>query len=162
MPVTSRWRGGAIALPVALAVLLAAPPIPGASQPAAPPVPAIIDTRDAPALGPDTARVTIVEFADFQCPFCARSAAALRKLLHIYPDRVRWVFKHFPLRTAHPGAALAHEAAIAAEEQGKFWEMHELIFRTRPGSGTEPWPRRGLGLDMPSSRALETRSTGRR
>jgi protein-disulfide isomerase len=104
------------------------PPAGPARQPA-PPV--VIDTQGSPALGPDNAAVTIIEFGDLQCPSCAQGAKALRRLHAIYPDRVRWVYKHYPLRTLHPEAALAHEAAAAAHEQGKFWEMHELIMRNQ-------------------------------
>lgn len=159
MTLTSLGCRGAITLTF-LAALLAAVASPAPGQPAAPPAPVVIDTRDAPALGPDTAPVTIVEFGDFQCPFCARGATALRKLLALYPDRVRWVFKHFPLRTVHPSAALAHEAAIAAQEQGKFWEMHELIFSdpTRTRSRDLIAHAEHLGLDMALFKeALETR-----
>ncbi|MGB4782859.1 DsbA family protein [Candidatus Methylomirabilis sp.] len=88
----------------------------------------LIDVRDSPAVGPENAPVTIVEFSDFQCPYSARAALRLKSLLQLYPDRVRWVFKHFPLRRIHPDAPLAHGAALAAHEQGKFWEMHDLIF----------------------------------
>jgi protein-disulfide isomerase len=143
-----------------LAVLLTVAPVPAAGQPVPPPRPVVIDTQGAPSLGPDTAPVTIVEFADFRCPFCARGATALRKLLAIYPDRVRWVFKHFPLQTVHAGAALAHEAAIAAQEQGKFWEMHELIFSdpTRVRYSDLVNHAEQLGLDMALFReALDTR-----
>jgi len=92
--------------------------------------PVIIEVRDAPALGPEDAPVTIVEFADFQCPYCAQASHTLQKLVKLYPTQVRWVFKHFPLRT-HPRAPLVHEAALAAHEQGKFWEMHEFLFRNQ-------------------------------
>jgi protein-disulfide isomerase len=118
-----------------------------------------IDTRDAPALGKDTAPVTIIEFADFQCAYCARSARSVRRLLDVYPGEVRWVFKHYPLRF-HPEAALAHEAAIAAQEQGKFWEMHALIFRNpmRIGYGNLVGYAQQLGLDVPAFReALDSR-----
>jgi protein-disulfide isomerase len=155
--VLTRLSGGAPALVLAV---LAVAPVPAAGQPGPPPRPVVIDTEGAPSLGPDTAPVTIVEFADFKCPFCARGATALRKLLAIYPDRVRWVFKHFPLQTAHAGAALAHEAAIAAQEQGKFWEMHELIFSdpTRIRYSDLVSHAEQLGLDMILFKeALDTR-----
>ncbi len=115
-----------------------------------PPAPLpLIDIRDSPAVGPDNAPVTIVEFSDFQCPYSARAALRLKSLLQLYPDRVRWVFKHFPLRI-HPDAPLAHEAALAAYEQGKFWEMHDLIFSNEHRLQREhlmSYARR-LGLDL--------------
>lgn len=88
----------------------------------------VVEVGDAPSRGPESAPVTIVEFADFQCPFCASASRTLKRLFEIYPTQIRWVFKHFPLRN-HRDAPLAHEAVLAAHEQGKFWQMHELLFR---------------------------------
>jgi protein-disulfide isomerase len=99
-----------------------------ADVPAAPGI--AVDASDSAALGPKNAPVTIVEFADFQCPYSAQASRTLKGLLLRYPNQVRWVFKHYPLRI-HPGAPLAHEAALAAGEQGKFWEMHDLLFRNQ-------------------------------
>jgi len=99
-----------------------------ADVPAAPRM--AVDASDSAALGPKNAPVTIVEFADFQCPYSAQASRTLKGLLRSYPNQVRWVFKHYPLRI-HPGAPLAHEAALAAGEQGKFWEMHDLLFRNQ-------------------------------
>jgi len=86
-----------------------------------------LDLSRAPARGQPQAPVTIVEFSDLQCPFCARVTPTLRELLKQNPDQVRWVFKNFPL-DFHADSPLAHAAALAAERQGKFWEMHDLIF----------------------------------
>jgi protein-disulfide isomerase len=86
-----------------------------------------IPTDGAPARGPGEAPVTIVEFADFQCPFCARTAPLLDAVLRAYGDRVRLVFKHFPI-DSHAYARGAALAALAAHEQGKFWEMHDRLF----------------------------------
>jgi protein-disulfide isomerase len=149
-----------LALAFTLMAFLATVPVPGAGQPAAPPAPEVIDIQGAPALGPDNAPVTIVEFGDYQCLYCARGAKALRKLHTIYPDRVRWVFKHSPIQRIHPAAALAHEAAIAAQEQGKFWEMHELIFSdvTNIGYNALIGHAEQIGLDMAAFKdALDTR-----
>ena len=77
--------------------------------------------------GPATAPITIIEFSDFECPFCAQAQPALDEILAAYPDQIRLVFKHNPL-PFHPHAPLAHEAALAAGAQGKFWEMHDLLF----------------------------------
>ena len=82
------------------------------------------DTRSS---GPANAPVTIVEFADFQCPFCGRSAATLKQLQQKYPGRLRLVFRDFPL-PIHPNAPKAAEAASCANEQGKFWEMYDKLF----------------------------------
>jgi protein-disulfide isomerase len=98
-------------------------------------------------------KVTIVEFVDFQCPFCARSAAALRNLLRDYPDKVRLIVKHCPLNI-HPGAELLHEAALAAGEQGKFWEMHDLLFDRQGKLGISELESMAqeIGLDVPKFR----------
>jgi protein-disulfide isomerase len=86
-----------------------------------------LDLSRAPVRGQSQAAVTIIEFSDLQCPFCASVTPTLRELMKQYPDQVRWVFKNFPL-DFHADSPLAHAAALAAERQGKFWEMHDLIF----------------------------------
>jgi protein-disulfide isomerase len=86
-----------------------------------------LDLSRAPVRGQAQAPVTIIEFSDLQCPFCASVTPTLRELMKQYPDQVRWVFKNFPL-DFHADSPLAHAAALAAERQGKFWEMHDLIF----------------------------------
>ena len=80
------------------------------------------------ALGPDHAPVTVVEYGDFECPMCRVAAPAARLLLERHPNRVRLVFRHFPIEDAHPHALQAAEAAESAAAQGRFWEMHDLLF----------------------------------
>lgn len=86
-----------------------------------------IEIGEAPTRGPENAQITIIEFADFECPYCARLSLTLDKLMKMYPDQIRLVFKNYPLRN-HRRAPLAHEAALAAQAQGKFWEMHDLLY----------------------------------
>ncbi|MGH7860550.1 MAG: DsbA family protein [Candidatus Binatia bacterium] len=87
-----------------------------------------IPVTHSPVRGPKDAPVTLVEFSDFQCPFCARSIALAEDLLKKYPKDVRFVYKHMPLTQIHPNAMPAAKAAVAAANQGKFWEMHDELF----------------------------------
>jgi len=80
------------------------------------------------AIGGDHASVTVVEYADFECPNCKNAVPAVKMLLADFGDRVRFVYRHFPLEEPHPHALAAAEAAETAAQQGKFWEMHELLF----------------------------------
>jgi protein-disulfide isomerase len=79
-------------------------------------------------LGPEHAPVVVVEYGDFECPICKQAAPTVRLLLERFANRVRVAFRHFPLEQAHPHALLAAEAAESAGEQGKFWQMHDLLF----------------------------------
>jgi protein-disulfide isomerase len=81
-----------------------------------------------PARGPADAKVTIIEFSDYQCPFCRRAEPTLQQVLAQYEGKVRFVFRHFPLDRIHPQARGASEAAACAAEQGKFWEYHAALF----------------------------------
>jgi protein-disulfide isomerase len=84
-------------------------------------------TGDAPGFGPADAKLTVVEYSDFQCPFCGRAATVVDKLKEKYGSKVRFVFRQFPL-DMHPDAQLTAEAALAAQAQGKFWAFHDLVF----------------------------------
>jgi protein-disulfide isomerase len=88
---------------------------------------ASLDLSHSPFLGPANAPITIVEFSDLQCPFCARVVPTIKALMAQYPTQIKFVFKNFPL-DFHADSRLAHQAALAAAEQGKFWEMHDLVF----------------------------------
>lgn len=124
-------------------------PTAAAQQPAAEQRVQKIDIDGSPVVGPANAKVTIVEFADFQCPYCLRANPTLDKILADYPKDVKRVFKHFPL-SFHQQAMNAHRAALAAKEQGKFWEMHEIIFKS-PQSLDEATMKdhaKTLGLDL--------------
>jgi protein-disulfide isomerase len=79
-------------------------------------------------LGPEHAAVVVVEYGDFECPNCKQAAPAVEMLLKRFENRVRFAFRHFPLEEVHPHALQAAEAAECAGTQGRFWEMHELLF----------------------------------
>jgi protein-disulfide isomerase len=80
------------------------------------------------SLGDSHARVTVVEYGDFECPSCKVAAATPPLLLERYPNRIRFIFRHFPLEEAHPHALPAAEASEAAAAQGRFWALHDLLF----------------------------------
>jgi protein-disulfide isomerase len=104
----------------------------GIAPTAAPPSPVSIDLGTSPAWGPEDAPVTIVEFSDFQCSFCARFYAQTYPLIREeYGDRVRFVFKHYPISGLHPDAEPAAMASECANEQGLFWEYHDLLFENQ-------------------------------
>lgn len=86
------------------------------------------NSQDDPALGNPQAKIVIVEFADFQCPYCRESAVILKKLLSRYPNDVYFIFRDFPITEIHPEALKAALAGQCAWEQGKFWELHDLFF----------------------------------
>ena len=78
--------------------------------------------------GPVDAPLTLVEYGDFECPFCARATGNARKLRALLGDELRYVFRHLPLSDVHPRAEMAAHAAVAADRQDRFWEMHDLLF----------------------------------
>jgi protein-disulfide isomerase len=81
--------------------------------------------------GSDHARVTVLEYGDFECPNCKMAAQTPKLLLEKFPVNVRFIFRHFPLEEAHPHALLAAEASEAAAAQGRFWQMHDLLFQNQ-------------------------------
>lgn len=106
------------------------PGAPGAPADVPTAVVPVSDDND-PSFGKKNAKVTIIEFSDFQCPFCKRSRATLDQIKKAYPNDVRIVYRDFPLGF-HPKAPKAAEAAECANVQGKFWEMHDLIYAGAP------------------------------
>jgi protein-disulfide isomerase len=82
---------------------------------------------NSPARGPANAPIELIEFADFQCPFCLAAAPTVKKVLDTYGDRIRFVYRNFPLQS-HPNAKPAAEAAQCANEQGQFWPYHDRLF----------------------------------
>jgi protein-disulfide isomerase len=109
-----------------------------------------ISTKGAPSKGPESAPVTIVEFSDFQCPFCARVVLTLKEIERTYKGSVRIVWKHLPLSSIHNDAVGAALAAEAAGRQGKFWEFHDKLFADQGKLGYDDLLQhaRDLQLDM--------------
>ena len=108
-----------------------------------------VELGEAPTKGPENAPVTIIEFSDFQCPFCRRVSPTLAQIEAEYGERVRVAFKHMPL-SMHAQAPQAHAASEAAHRQGKFWEMHDKIFENQRDLSVATLERhaRSIGLDM--------------
>jgi protein-disulfide isomerase len=86
---------------------------------------------DGPARGPADAPITLVEFSDYECPFCKAAEPVVKQVLDRYPTQVKLVYKNYPI-DSHPKARPAAEAALCAEEQGRFWEFHEELFAKSP------------------------------
>lgn len=102
--------------------------------PPAPAGPVTMSLGDGPALGSEDAPVTIVEFSDYQCPFCKKhltNAFTVLKTNYIDTGKVRYFFRDFPLDSIHPYARKAAESAHCAGDQGKFWEMHDVMFNNQ-------------------------------
>ena len=110
--------------------------------------PRVVVKAEGPAKGPENAPVTIVEFSDFQCPYCSKAAATVHEVLKAYDGKVRVVFRDYPL-PFHKDAAKASEAAHCADEQGKFWEMHDWMFANQSGLAVDNLKAQAgtLGLD---------------
>ena len=87
-----------------------------------------LDTTDDPSLGAKSAKLTIVYFADFGCPYSEEVSHVVRAVAAQHPDDVRFVYRDFPLTELHPGADLAAVAGACADQQGKFWEMHDVLY----------------------------------
>ena len=108
-----------------------------------------------PVMGEVDAPVTIIEFTDFQCPFCRRySNGTFPQIIKDYVEtgKVRYVVRQFPLKAIHPKAVKASEASLCAGDQGKYWEMHDRIFKMTRSFEMDEWIRlaEGLGLEMSS------------
>src|SRR3989344_1952564 len=88
----------------------------------------VVKARGLNVAGSDNATVTILEYSDFQCPFCGQAEPTIKQILDKYPNDVRVIYKHFPLSQIHPYSEKAAEAAECAADQGKFWEMHDIMF----------------------------------
>jgi protein-disulfide isomerase len=116
------------------------------------PIKVLVPTREGAAVkGPPEAPVVIVEFSDFQCPYCRNALSNLEKVLTAYPKEVRLVYRHFPIERLHPQARLAAQAAECAGAKGRFWPYHDRLFDQADLSLQKLKElAQGMGLDLPS------------
>lgn len=121
--------------------------------------PRIAVAADGVSRGPADAPVTIIEFSDYQCPFCRRAEPTMKEVLARYPEQVRFVYRHFPL-DMHPRARPAAEASLCAAEQGRFWEFHDKLFS---GSGYDEsdFERYAVEIGIDPAKWKECRDAGR-
>ena len=108
-----------------------------------------IPVAGAPVRGPADARITLVEFSDFECPYCSAAVKQVDAVMAAYPKDIKLIYKQFPL-SMHPHAEMAAEASLAAREQGKFWEMYDVLFKNFRHLSHENillWAKQ-LGLDV--------------
>jgi len=120
-----------------------------------------VDAGDAPSKGPKSAPVTIVEFADFECPFCGRVAPTLKQVVDTYGDKVRLVFRDYPLPN-HSKAPKASEAAACAGDQGQFWEMYDKLFAAGARLEEVDLKRHAIDLKLDSASFYECLDSGRK
>jgi protein-disulfide isomerase len=111
--------------------------------------------------GARDAAVTLVEYGDYECPYCGRAAPVVKQLLDRFDGRLRFVFRHLPLTDVHPNAALAAQAAEAAGAQGRFWEMHDVLFASQDALDMESLRRHATRLRLDVERFEEDLREGR-
>src|ERR1700682_6320899 len=115
--------------------------------------------------GPDDAPVTLVEYGDYECPYCGMASPIVKRAQQDLGNRIRFIFRNFPLAESHPHARLAAQAAEAAGAQGKFWEMHDMLFEHQDALEADDLAgyAKSLGLDVPQfARDLETGTYAKR
>lgn len=112
------------------------------NQPTAPGIatkPRAVDEKEDHIRGAKNAKVTVIEYSDFECPFCARFHPTMQRLIENYPNDVRWVYRHFPLESIHPKARPLAVASECASEQGKFWEFADAIIEDTGAGSLESY-----------------------
>jgi len=110
-----------------------------------------VATEGHPSHGPADAPVTIVEFSDFECPYCQAMLGTIRNIQETYGEKVRLVYRQFPLNSIHPNAQKAAEASLCASDQDRFWEMHDLMFEDQRGLSVEALTKKAESLELDGS-----------
>ncbi len=110
-----------------------------------------VSTEGHPSHGPADAPVTIVEFSDFECPYCQAMLGTIKNIQEAYGEKVRLVYRQFPLNSIHPNAQRAAEASLCANDQGRFWEMHDLMFEDQRGLSVEALTKKAESLELDGS-----------
>jgi protein-disulfide isomerase len=121
-----------------------------------------IPVDDDPVLGPEDAPITIIEFTDYECPYCRKwHAEVFPKLVEAYPDQVRLVYRDFPLTSIHVNAQPAAEAANCANEQGAFWDYTEKLFKMEQGLSAQAYSEYASQLDLDAQAFKDCLESGR-
>jgi protein-disulfide isomerase len=121
-----------------------------------------VPVDDDPFLGSEDAEITIIEFSDYECPYCRSwHAEVYSKLLDTYGDQVRFVYRDFPLESIHVNAKPAAEAANCANEQGKFWDYHDKLFSMELGLSPEAYQEYATQLELDTDQFQECIDSGR-
>lgn len=120
-----------------------------------------IETEGHPSNGPAAAPVTLVEFSDFECPYCLQMTATLREVKEHYGDKIRVVFRQFPIPSLHAHAMRAAQASLCADEQGRFWPMHDRLFEAPVKLDDDALFAKASDLGLDSDKFKECLSSGR-
>lgn len=110
--------------------------------------------------GPENARITLLEYGDYECPYCGMAYRVIKKLQKRLADRMRFVFRNFPLTNVHPHAERAAEAAEAAGVQGRFWEMHDILYEHQHALEDEDLAEYAAALDLDVPRLMSEAEAG--
>lgn len=165
LPGAIKGNGPAPATTPPANVAAAPAPSPAPTPPSPPPAPSgpvnITVTDQDHIRGAKDAKVTIVEWSDFQCSFCSRFHPSMVRAMQEYPGKVRWVYRHFPLDSIHPQARPAAEASECAAEQGKFWDFADKLFERQPQIGPEMYKSLAKELKLNESKFNECVTSGK-